>query len=66
VTSYPIKLKKKLKQGNIHLLTLLIALVSDPFIVHFETDLEEEIIEELSGCKSCNKEEIKVYTWNAL
>ncbi|XP_060594439.1 U3 small nucleolar RNA-associated protein 25 homolog [Ruditapes philippinarum] len=33
---------------------------TDPFIVHFETDLEEKIIEELSGCKSCNKEEIKV------
>ncbi|XP_045187130.2 U3 small nucleolar RNA-associated protein 25 homolog [Mercenaria mercenaria] len=33
---------------------------SDPFIVHFERDLEEKVVEELAGCKSCHKEVIKV------
>ena len=34
--------------------------ISDPFIMHFETDLEEKVVEDLASCKACNKEEVKV------
>ena len=27
---------------------------------HFEIDLEDTVSEELSGCKTCQKEEVKV------
>lgn len=38
----------------------VISLFLDPFIAHFENDLEEKVVEELSGCAVCKKEEIKV------
>ena len=34
--------------------------VSDPFVSHFEIDLDDKVAEELSGCKTCQKEEVKV------
>ena len=33
--------------------------VSDPFMLHFEIDLDDKVAEELSGCKTCQKEEVK-------
>ena len=33
---------------------------SDPFVSHFETDLDEKVAQELNGCTNCKKEQVKV------
>ena len=38
----------------------MVVCVSDPFMSHFEIDLDDKVAEELSGCKTCQKEEVKV------
>ena len=32
----------------------------DYHVSHFEIDLDDTVAEELSGCKTCQKEEVKV------
>ena len=32
----------------------------DYYVSHFEIDLDDKVAEELSGCKTCQKEEVKV------
>ena len=32
----------------------------DNYVSHFEIDLDDKVAEELSGCKTCQKEEVNV------